>query len=58
MFFTYSSMASSSEGLSHALLCASKNVATGAHSPTDQNRLSGQLWTQTSLNLPSKSLHP
>lgn len=40
-------MASSSEGLSHALLCASKNIATGAHSPTDQNGLPSQLWMQS-----------
>lgn len=46
-FLTYSSMASSSKGLSHALLCASKNIATGAHSPADQNRLSSQLWMQS-----------
>lgn len=47
-------MASSSKGLGHALLCASKNIATGAHSPADQNRLSSQLWVQ-SINSKEKA---
>lgn len=49
-------MASSSKGFGHALLCASKNIATGAHGPANQNRLSSQLWMQASINSPRKSL--
>lgn len=46
-FLTYSSMASGSKGLSHALLCASEDIATGAHRATDQNGLSSQLGMQS-----------
>lgn len=44
-------MASGSKGLGHALIRTSKNIAAGAHSPTNQHRLSSQLGMHTQLKI-------